>query len=207
MYNQQNYCQNNSEHRCTCYPPIIINCPNNIGLTGPTGATGAQGPIGPTGNTGATGATGAEGPIGPTGNTGPSGITNQSFASFANFQEAYTNGTQLNLFPSIIDLSQNIISNSQTTVRLQPGFYIINYYVSTLLTTDGYMQITPYYNNASHIEFGIYSRTGTAQSTAEGSTTFIIQVLSPTNFSLTFNSNSRATSGQLSLTIIKLERS
>lgn len=112
----------------------------------------------------------------------------------------------MNLFPSITDSTGNITSPQTTSIGLQPGFYLINYSVSALLTTPGYMQVTPSYNGAAHIEFGVYSRTGQPQNTAQGSATFIIQVSQPTVFTLTFSSNVSHTEGQLSLTILKLER-
>lgn len=146
--------------------------------------------------------TGPEGPVGP---AGPSGITNQSFASFTDYAALFSNAKPMNLYPNITDPLKNITSQSTTALQLQPGFYHISYAVSTLLTTPGYMQITPYYNQYAHIENGIYSKTGVAQTTAEGSQTFIIEVKEPTIFTLTFNSNVAHTDGQLSLSIIKLE--
>ena len=113
----------------------------------------------------------------------------------------------MDFFSEIKDTTQNIIPSSTSAIQLQPGFYIINYTISTLLTTDGYIQITPSYNGMAHMEHSVYSRTGLARTTAEGSQTFIIEVKEPTNLTLTFNSNVAHTEGQLSLTIIKLERS
>lgn len=189
-----------------CCPPIIVNC-----ATGPVGPTGPQGIPGATGATGATGIQGPTGPTGPqgipgaTGPTGSSGITNQSFASFANYAMQFANNETIPLYPSIVDPTQNISPLDIKRIQLQPGYYLINYEASALLATDGYMQITPYYLSAAHIEFGIYSRTGLAKETAEGSCTFMIQVETPTVFSLTFSSNTSHTEGQVTLTILKLE--
>ncbi len=190
----------------------------NTGATGPQGLRGLQGPTGPTGLRGATGPTGADGmmgPTGPTGSTGPTGATGatgprgietQSFASFADFAKAFVNAQPMALYPSIADTTGNITATSTTSLLLQPGFYQISLEVSTILTTAGYMQITPAYNGAPHIEFGIYSRTGSPQNTAEGSSHFIIEVTQATPFTVNYNSNVANTDGQLTLVIVKLER-
>lgn len=207
-----------------CYSPIIINCATRpTGATGPTGQNGVTGNTGPAGERGEQGpqgiqglqgATGATGPTGPMGHTGPTGVTGptgasglsqQSFAFFTDYAALFVNASPMNLYPNITDPTQNITSKSTTELELQPGFYHISYTVSTILRTAGYMQITPYYNQFAHIENGIYSKTGTNQTTAEGGQTFIIKVTNPTSFTLTFNSDVAHTDGQLSLTIIKLE--
>ena len=110
------------------------------------------------------------------------------------------------LSQSIADTTGNITSTSTTSLLLQPGFYQISLEVSTILSTAGYMQITPAYNGAPHIEFGIYSRTGSPQNTAEGSSHFIIEVTQATPFTVNYNSNVANTDGQLTLVIVKLER-
>ena len=179
------------------------------GLQGPTGPTGLRGATGPTGADGAigpTGPTGSTGPIGATGATGPRGIETQSFASFADFARAFENAQPMPLYQSIAVTTGNITSTSTTSLLLQPGFYQISLEVSTILSTAGYMQITPAYNGAPHIEFGIYSRTGSPQNTAEGSSHFIIEVTQATPFTVNYNSNVANTDGQLTLVIVKLER-
>lgn len=157
-------------------------------------------------DTGITGPTGPTGPIGATGATGPRGIETQSFASFADFARAFENAQPMPLYQSIADTTGNITSTSTTSLLLQPGFYQISLEVSTILSTAGYMQITPAYNGAPHIEFGIYSRTGSPQNTAEGSSHFIVEVTQATPFTVNYNSNVANTDGQLTLVIVKLER-
>ena len=64
--------------------------------------------------------------------------------------------------------------------------------------------ITPYYNGAPHIETAIYFMNAADNTSAYGSNTFIIRMISASDFFLTFNANARATEGTLTLTIIKL---
>lgn len=173
------------------------------GATGSTGATGAAGLPGPAGAAGPTGATGATGAPGP---TGPSGIAAQAFASYANYAERYVNAAQIPLYPVVTDTTGNITEASQTVITLNPGYYHITFQVSMLLETPGFAQITPFYDGASHIEFGIYAKTGTNYETAAGSTTVIVNITSRSNFSLTFNSPVANSEAQLTLSIVKLER-
>ena len=80
--------------------------------------------------------------------------------------------------------------------------------MSASLPSEDYMQITPFYNDSPHIEFGIYFKTGTTDtfSTAYGSNFLIIYVPSPTVFSLTYNGSATGLDGTASITILQLRR-
>ena len=192
------------------------------GPTGPTGAagligaTGPAGPTGPSGPTGPAGPTGANGPAGPTGPTGAAGLIGATgpageapddvFASFATFAIPFTNATQIPLGTSTADPTGQIVLSDPTHIDLAPGYYLISYHVSSILSTPGYMQITPYYNGSSHIEYGIYFRTASNYTTAYGSNSIIIDVPEQTRFSLTFNSPVTNTEGTATITVVKLNR-
>ncbi|MBS6645278.1 MAG: collagen-like protein [Clostridiaceae bacterium] len=206
----------------------------SAGPTGPTGATGERGPIGPTGLTGAqgvtgaagaigatgptgitgaagpTGATGAAGPTGATGITGPTGPTgpepNDIFASFKNFSQSPEDGTLLPLYPVVVDPTGQIITQDNQRILLAPGYYLISYQVSGFFREKGYLQITPYYNNAAHLDEGIYFMTGEGTGSADGSAYLIIETAVGTTFSLTFNSSVSVTEVQTTMTILKLRR-
>ena len=162
---------------------------------GPTGATGLIGPTGPTGPTGNTGPTGATGPV-------PDDI----FASFINFAAVFTNASLIPMGIGVADTTGNIVLSDPTHVTLAPGIYTIFYEVSALLSDSGYMQITPFYNGAPHIEYGIYFMTNSGRSSAFGSVSFIIEVPAETAFSLTFNSPVTASEGTLTMVIYKMRR-
>ena len=177
------------------------------GATGPTGPTGVTGADGATGPTGAAGADGATGPTGPTGATGPTGVSpDQAFASFANFADQFTNASLIPLYVVVADATGQIVSLDSTHIMLAPGYYLISYHVSTLLSTPGYMQVTPSYNGTSHIEFGIYFKTTGNVASAYGSNSIIIDVPAETNFTLTYNSNVVSTDGTATITFLKLQR-
>ena len=187
-----------------------------IGATGPAGPTGPSGPTGPAGPTGTTGANGPAGPTGATGPTGAAGLIGATgpageapddvFASFATFAIPFTNATQIPLGTSTADPTGQIVLSDPTHIDLAPGYYLISYHVSSILSTPGYMQITPYYNGSSHIEYGIYFRTASNYTTAYGSNSIIIDVPEQTRFSLTFNSPVTNTEGTATITVVKLNR-
>ena len=198
------------------------------GATGPRGATGATGAAGPAGSTGATGpagtngqngamgptgpagATGAIGPVGPAGATGPTGATGaapeDTFAAFATYALPFTDGALIQMGTVTADPTGQIVLSDMTRIMLEPGYYLINYHVSSILRTPGYMQITPFFNGAPHIEYGIYFKTGSDASSAYGSNSIVIYVPETTGFSLTFNSNVSSSDGTATVTVLKLNR-
>lgn len=180
------------------------------GVTGPTGATGAQGPAGPTGADGMNGAMGPTGPTGADGATGPTGPAGAPpedvFASFATFALKFTDASLIVLGTSTADPTGQIVLTDSTFITLAPGYYLITYHVSAIMAEPGYMQITPYYNSASHIEYGIYFKTAANYSSAYGSNTIIINVPSETRFSLTYNSNVNSSDGTATIAVVKLNR-
>lgn len=190
------------------------------GATGPQGVTGATGPQGVTGATGPQGETGATGPRGETGATGPRGITGATgttgptgqipedvFASFYNYSQRPENGGILPMFPSVEDPSGQIVSEDGLRVSLAPGYYLVSYQVSGILRETGYMQVTPFYNGAAEIEFGIYFMTGTGGGSADGEAHLIVEAPEATQFSLTFNSNVSVVDVQTTITFLKVRRS
>lgn len=183
------------------------------GSTGPQGLQGFPGPQGPTGPTGAQGPTGSTGPQGAPGSQGPTGPTgaqgavpDDSFASFANYQMQLTPNSLIVLFPDITDSTGNIAAVDSTHIRLEPGYYLISYEVSVLFNSANYMQVTPSYNGAPHLETGIYFATRTNGSSACGSSFLILYAPSSTDFSLTYSGSAESRDGQVTLTILKLRR-
>lgn len=166
-----------------------------------------QGPTGPTGPIGPTGPAGATGPAGPTGPPGATGsVPDNTFASFATYGLRFVNGTPIPLGTVTADPTGQIVLSQPTQITLAPGYYFISYHVSAILAKPGYMQITPSYNGSAQLLYGIYFRTGTANSSAAGSNALIIEVPSQTVFSLTFNSNVSSTEGAATIAILKLRR-
>ena len=189
------------------------------------GAHGADGPAGLTGHSRAAGTHrphrgagthGADRPAGLTGYSRAAGahrphraqgaVPDDSFASFANFQMQLTPNSLIVLFPDITDSTGNIAAVDSTHIRLEPGYYLISYEVSVLFNSANYMQVTPSYNGAPHLETGIYFATRTNGSSACGSSFLILYAPSSTEFSLTYSGSAEGRDGQVTLTILKLRR-
>ena len=183
------------------------------GEPGPQGPKGEPGPQGPKGEPGPQGPKGEPGPQGPKGEPGPQGPKGEPcenskdiFASFVTFEIQFVNGQPIPIVTGTADTTGNIVLADNTRIVLSPGYYYISYSVSTVLDTPGYMQITPSYNGMSHLEYGIYFKTGTASSSAYGSNSIIIYVPSETNFTLTYNSSAKNRSGAATIAVIKLNK-
>lgn len=175
------------------------------GATGPVGATGPSGQIGPTGATGPTGPAGAAGEVGPTGATGPAGVAPpDAFASFIDYEDLFTSGDRITLFPSVPDPTGNITESTLTEVSLTAGYYLVTYSVSAILRDPNYIQVTPFYNGTAHLETGVYFATTANGSSAVGASSFILYAPEATVFSLTYNGPEDAREGTVTLTFLKL---
>lgn len=226
MSNWREYCSNNPCccRICTVYRAGPQGAPGPAGpqgLQGPPGAAGPQGPQGLQGVPGPTGPAGATGPQGPTGPAGEAGAVGQQgprgipgetienvFASFLDFSDVWEPQSELPLVPSVPDPSGAITNSSLTRLTLEPGYYLIAYSVSALFRTASYMQVTPSYNGAAHLETGVYFAVNADGASASGSSHFILYVPDPdpTEFFLTYSSPTNAIDGNVSLTVLKLNR-
>lgn len=177
------------------------------GMAGPTGPTGVTGATGATGPTGATGAAGTQGARGLTGPTGPAGEdAHDIFASFIGYEEVFSSGDMIVLYPSITDITGNISENGYTQITLTAGYYLVSYSVSGVLRNAGYVQVTPYYNGATHLETGVYFATSANGSSAAGSAHFILEAADDTTFSLTYSGPTQVINGAATITFLKLNR-
>lgn len=148
-----------------------------------------------------------KGAVGATGPTGPTGPTpDQTFASFADFADPFDNATLIPMHVVVADATGQIVSLDTTHITLAPGYYLMSYHVSVILRTPGYMQVTPSYNGASHIEFGLYFKTTGDVGSAYGSNSVVLDIPAQTTFTLTYNSNTASSDGTLTLTFLKLRR-
>ena len=195
------------------------------GAPGPTGSAGSQGPAGPTGPageagpTGPTGSAGAIGPTGPAGETGPTGPAGETgptgpagtpaedvFASFYNPSAVLNQGNYLELYPDVTDPTGQITIAGNQRIQLAAGHYLVICKISAIFRTANYMQITPAYNGAPHLEYGIYFATSTNGSSAAGSANFIIRAPAATELTFSYNSSGSATDGEINVTVLKLNR-
>ncbi len=156
---------------------------------------------------------GEPGPQGPQGEPGPQGPqgepgepTENIFASFLIFEVRFENGSPIPLITGTEDVTGNITLENNSQIILEPGYYYISYSVSAVLDNAGYMQVTPFYSDTPHLEYGVYFKTGTDSSSACGSNSFIIYIPSQTSFTLNYNSDVSNRSGTANIAVLKLSR-
>lgn len=172
------------------------------GPEGPAGPQGEQGPAGPQGEQGPAGPQGEQGPAGPQGEQGPAGP--DLYASFVAYMQQFANGSPISFTQAVADPTGHISQPSATQVALAPGTYFVTYHVSAVLEAAGYLQITPFYNGAAFLEYGVYDRVSSASVSVSGSAAFIAVVPAQTVLTLNCNSSAAVRDGAMTMVILGL---
>ena len=172
------------------------------GPEGPAGPQGEQGPTGPQGEQGPAGLQGEQGPAGPQGEQGPAGP--DLYASFVAYMQQFANGSPISFTQAVADPTGHISQPSATQVALAPGTYFVTYHVSAVLEAAGYLQITPFYNGAAFLEYGVYDRVSSASVSVSGSAAFIAVVPAQTVLTLNCNSSAAVRDGAMTMVILGL---
>ena len=172
------------------------------GEQGPAGPQGEQGPAGPQGEQGPAGPQGEQRPAGPQGEQGPAGP--DLYASFVAYMQQFANGSPISFTQAVADPTGHISQPSATQVALAPGTYFVTYHVSAVLEAAGYLQITPFYNGAAFLEYGVYDRVSSASVSVSGSAAFIAVVPAQTVLTLNCNSSAAVRDGAMTMVIMGL---
>lgn len=159
----------------------------------PRGKPGPEGPAGPQGE---------QGPAGPQGEQGPAGP--DLYASFVAYMQQFANGSPISFTQAVADPTGHISQPSATQVALAPGTYFVTYHVSAVLEAAGYLQITPFYNGAAFLEYGVYDRVSSASVSVSGSAAFIAVVPAQTVLTLNCNSSAAVRDGAMTMVIMGL---
>ena len=159
----------------------------------PRGKPGPEGPAGPQGE---------QGPAGPQGEQGPAGP--DLYASFVAYMQQFANGSPISFTQAVADPTGHISQPSATQVALAPGTYFVTYHVSAVLEAAGYLQITPFYNGAAFLEYGVYDRVSSASVSVSGSSAFIAVVPAQTVLTLNCNSSAAVRDGAMTMVIMGL---
>ena len=159
----------------------------------PRGKPGPEGPAGPQGE---------HGPAGPQGEQGPAGP--DLYASFVAYMQQFANGSPISFTQAVADPTGHISQPSATQVALAPGTYFVTYHVSAVLEAAGYLQITPFYNGAAFLEYGVYDRVSSASVSVSGSAAFIAVVPAQTVLTLNCNSSAAVRDGAMTMVIMGL---
>ena len=145
---------------------------------------------------------GPEGPAGPQGEQGPAGP--DLYASFVAYMQQFANGSPISFTQAVADPTGHISQPSATQVALAPGTYFVTYHVSAVLEAAGYLQITPFYNGAAFLEYGVYDRVSSANVSVSGSAAFIAVVPAQTVLTLNCNSSAAVRDGAMTMVILGL---
>lgn len=138
----------------------------------------------------------------PQGQPGTSG--SDVYASFVTYQQRFVNGQPMDLTTAVADTTGHITQESASRITLMPGTYFVTYHVSAVLEEEGYLQITPAYNNTPFLEYGVYARTADPSVTVSGSNSFIAVVAEETALTLNVNTNTTTRDGAATLVILGL---
>ena len=145
---------------------------------------------------------GPEGPAGPQGEQGPAGP--DLYASCVAYMQQFANGSPISFTQAVADPTGHISQPSATQVALAPGTYFVTYHVSAVLEAAGYLQITPFYNGAAFLEYGVYDRVSSASVSVSGSAAFIAVVPAQTVLTLNCNSSAAVRDGAMTMVILGL---
>ena len=176
-------------------------CPGERGETGPQGVTGPQGPQGATGPQGPRGEPGARGPAGP-----PGYPQNSAFASFLGQGIFLPEDASLPLKIDIPDITQNISLCNDYTVLLTPGYYVICYYISTVVKKHGFIKLTPIFNDCAQTAYAAYAEAAKRKERLVISRYFMIEIPSASTLFFAWESSTGASKIGMNLSIEKLGR-
>lgn len=175
--------------------------PGERGETGPQGVTGPQGPQGVTGPMGPRGEPGARGPAGP-----PGYPQNSIFASFLGQELIVPENASLPLRMNIPDVTRNIILCNNCSVGLTPGYYVISYYLSTVMRRHGFIRLTPILNDCKQTMYSAYAEASKRRELLVLSRYFIVEIPDGTTLFFDWNSSAGASKINMNLSIQKLCR-
>ncbi|MDE7157008.1 MAG: collagen-like protein [Lachnospiraceae bacterium] len=194
---------------CFCEPgpmgprgePGPQGCPGERGEPGPQGVTGPQGPQGVTGPMGPRGDPGPRGPAGP-----PGYPQNSVFASFMEQKLFIPENANLPLKVNIPDTTGNISPYDNYSVILNPGYYAIYYYISTVMETPGFIKLTPVFNDGMQTVFTGYAESRDCWEILEISRYFIIEIYRASPLFFAWNSSANISEININLIVQKLSR-
>ena len=176
-------------------------CPGERGEPGPQGVTGPQGPQGVTGPMGPRGDPGPRGPAGP-----PGYPQNSVFASFMEQKLFIPENANLPLKVNIPDTTGNISPYDNYSVILNPGYYAIYYYISTVMETPGFIKLTPVFNDSMQTVFTGYAESRDCWEILEISRYFIIEIYRASPLFFAWNSSANIPQININLIVQKLSR-
>lgn len=153
------------------------------------------------------------GPMGPRGDPGPRGPAgppgypqNSVFASFMEQKLFIPENANLPLKVNIPDTTGNISPYDNYSVILNPGYYAIYYYISTVMETPGFIKLTPVFNDSMQTVFTGYAESRDCWEILEISRYFIIEIYRASPLFFAWNSSANISEININLIVQKLSR-
>ncbi|MFG6366933.1 MAG: collagen-like protein [Lachnospiraceae bacterium] len=181
--------------------------PGPPGCSGERGETGPQGVTGPQGPQGATGPMGPRGEPGPRGPQGPPGYPQNSiFATFSGQDLIVPESATIPLKTEIPDVTQNIVLSNHCSIALTSGYYVISYYLSTIMKRHSFVKLTPIFNDCKQTLYSAYTEAEKRKELLVLSRYFIIEIPASTTLFFAWYSSAGAAKININLSIQKLYR-
>ncbi len=140
--------------------------------------------------------------------SGPCGYPqNSAFASFFGRDLFLPESASLPLKTDIPDVTQNISLCNDYSVALAPGYYAVYYYLSTEMKRQGFIELTPIFNDCGQTIYASRAETGSRKELLVISRYFIAEIPSASMlFFFAWNSSAGVSKINMNVSIEKLGR-
>lgn len=112
----------------------------------------------------------------------------------------------LPLKTDIADITQNITLCNDYSITLTPGYYVVYYYVSSVMKKHGFSKLTPIFNDCVQTAFSACAETAKRKEMLVLSRYFIIEVPEHSSLFFVWDSSAGAAKINASVSVEKLGR-
>ncbi len=131
---------------------------------------------------------------------------NSIFASFSGKELIMPESASLPLKIQIPDITQNISLCNSCSVALTPGYYVISYYISTVMKRHGFIKLTPIFNDCKQTMYTAYAEAEKRKEILVISRYFIIEIPTGSTLFFAWHSSAGVSKINMNLSIEKLYR-
>ena len=106
----------------------------------------------------------------------------------------------------IPDITHNISLCDSSSVALTPGYYVISYYISTVMRKQGFIKLTPIFNDCKQTMYTAYAEAGKRKEMLVIARYFIIEIPAVSRLFFAWHSSAGVSRINMNLSIVKLYR-